>query len=165
MTPMEPLDDFESRIVANVERHGCHVNFVFDPDDETPDFAYSVGFPATIDQPDVIIFGLPQEVMHFAVNQTLRLCKEGLKLAEWAEIRGLLDGHSVIARSVHQSRIEPEYFNSAMWFYYHCFGHRMDRAFQLVWPGAVDGLLPWDTGCAAQVIELQPALYEPRLNS
>jgi len=159
------LTDYEQSILDNVDRNGCHITMVFDPEKQQPNFAYSVGFPETVGQPEVIVFGLSQEMMGFMINQTLRRCRAGMRLAEGVEIDGLLQGHVCVAREVSPENIEREFFNSAMWFQRHRSGTDMAEAYQIVWPGAVDGLFPWEDGCAEIVREIQPALYERRLNS
>lgn len=157
---MSELNEFEQRIVANVEKHGCHVMSVFDPNGELPEFTYSIGFPETVDQPEVIIFGLSSEIRHSMVNETLRLCREGLVLEDGKHVSGLLEGHDCVAREVPSDAIDPEHFGSAMWFDRHIGNSGLKRAFQLVWPGARDGLYPWDEGASQEVIDAQPALYE-----
>lgn len=165
MSAVIARDEFERRIIENVREHGCQVNFIFDPQSEQPDFGYSIGFKETVDQPEVIVFGLPLKIVQFMVDQTLRECKSGLVLTDGAIIEGLLEGHKCIARTVHPSQIIEDYLNSAIWYHEARTGERLADVVQIVWPGAVDGLFPWDEGCDAHVIALQPALYEARLNS
>lgn len=148
----------EQKIIANVRDHGCHINLVSDPDGNTPTFAYSVGFPETLGQPEVILFGLPDDVMRFAINETMRKCREGFRLDDGAEIDGLLDGHVCVACTVAPEYLTQDYFASAMWFRQLTTGEKMDAAFQIVWPGVDDGLFPWDDGCADVVRDLQPCL-------
>ena len=152
--------EYEQQILENVATYGCHVTMVFDPDGDEPGFAYSAGFAETVDQPEVIVFGLPNETMHFMVNETLRQCRDGFRLKDWVEIDGLLEGHRCIARAVNPSFIIGDYFNSAMWLRRRLTGEQMTEAMQIVWPGAVDGLFPWDSGSSDIVREYQPALYE-----
>lgn len=155
---MTPRDDsaFEQKIIANVREHGCHINYVFDPDGEMPAYAYSVGFQETVGQPEVIVFGLSMDVMKFMINQTLQQCREGLLLEDGAELNGLLEGHRCIVCEVSPANITREFFNSAIWFRNHVAGEEMDAAFQIVWPGAKDGLFPWEEGCSDIVQNLQP---------
>ncbi|MEM1051709.1 MAG: DUF4262 domain-containing protein [Pseudomonadota bacterium] len=157
---MTELTDFEQRIVANVEKHGCHVMSVFDPDGELPEFTYSIGFPETVGQPEVIIFGLSSDIRHSMVNETLRLCRDGLVLEDGEQVSGLLEGHYCIAREVPSCAIDAEHFGSAIWFNRHIGHGGLARAFQIVWPGALNGLFPWDKGAGQEVIDAQPALYE-----
>ena len=138
---------FEQKIIANVRDHGCHINYVFDPDGDMPGFAYSV-----------IVFGLPADVMRFMINETMRQCRAGLRLDHGVELQGLLDGHSCVVCGVSPENIKSEFFNSAMWFRRHVTGEEMDAAFQIIWPGVDDGLYPWDDDCEDVVRNLQPCL-------
>ncbi len=159
------LNEHEQKIIANVNSHGCHINFVVDPDGELPSFGYSVGFPSTVSQPEVIVFGLSSDLTFWMINETLRQCRGGLQLLEGARIEGLLENHSCIARCVCASSIVPEHLNSAIWYHRYRTGEELSRAVQLVWPGAIDGLFPWDSGCDPSVSFWQPALYKERLDS
>jgi Domain of unknown function (DUF4262) len=157
--------DFEQKICANIAAHGCHINFIFDPEGDDLAFAYSVGFTKTVDQPEVIVFGLPMDIMKYMINETLTQCRAGLRLNDGVRISGLLAGFDVAVRDVPPQRIEREFFNSAMWFHQKEFGDELTSAVQLVWPGSETGLFPWDKGCSEQVIAHQPALYEAKLDS
>lgn len=165
MNPVVAKNEFESKIVKNVQEHGCHVNLVFDPEQQEPNFAYSVGFQETVNQPEVIVFGLSREMMHFMVNETWRLCSTGLRLEDWTEVNGLLDGYKCILRRIPSQNIEPEYFNSALWYHEKRTGEALKEAVQIVWPGALDGLFPWDEGCDGGVQQSQPQLYLTEMNS
>ena len=155
---LEKDDAFERDIIKNVREHGCHINFIFDPEQDRPSFAYSVGFHETLGQPEVIVFGLSQEVMGFMINETYRQCRDGLVLEDELELNGLLKGFPCVALAVAPENIQREYFNSAMWFRRVTTGEEMDAAFQIIWPGAEDGLFPWDEGCSDIVRFLQPPL-------
>jgi len=153
------LTEYEKKVLSNVDEFGCHVTYVFDSDGDDPDFAYSTGFTRSLGQGEVITFGLPRDVMLFMINQTMRECRKGLVLEDWERISGLLEGFEVVARKVRPESIERGYFNSAMWFHHLNSGGDLTVAYQLVWPGALDGLYPWDDDCSELVIERQPALY------
>ena len=159
MTSPQALSDFEQDILDNVANTGCHINVVIDPDQQDPPFAYSVGFTETSGQPEVIVFGLSADMMTFMINETLDQCEAGLALSDGVEIEGLLRGHKVVSREVATRFIIRDYLNSAIWYEQHRTGRALDRAIQLVWPGARDHLFPWDKGCDQQVRDLQPALY------
>jgi hypothetical protein len=156
---------YEQDIVDNVERAGCHITTVFDPDGVDPSFAYSVGFPQTVKQPDVIVFGLPHEIMSHMINAMLDQCRSVFRMADFKHVEGLLEGHHCVLRAVQSQFIVPDFFNSAMWFNLRQTGEEMTNAFQLVWPGAIDGLFPWEPGSSQEVREYQPALYGRHLNS
>ena len=160
----EHLNDYEAKIIDNVAESGCFINYVFDPDGIAPEFGYSVGFTTTVRQPEVIVFGLPSDLVCFMINETLDQCRGGLRLENWGEINGLLEGHRCILRSVRPEAIEREFFNSAMWYHQREFGLPLGKAFQIVWPGTLNRLFPWDDGCSPDVIEAQRSLYGRRLH-
>jgi hypothetical protein len=156
----ERLNAHERKILGNIRDHGCHVMSVFDPEGELPDFTYSIGFPETVGQPEVLVYGLPRKLAHSMVNETLTQCRAGLKLVDGIRIDGLLDDFACIVREIPSDRIDAEHFESAVWFENYRTGGPMTQAFQIVWPGAGHGLFPWQPG--ADLDEIQPALYEPR---
>lgn len=155
------LTPFEEDIIEKVRTHGCMVLHVFDPERKEPDFSYSIGFPETVAQPEVIVFGLDKKLMLSMINETLRQCsEEGLSLADGLRISGLIEGFDCIAREITGQAAIDEHFGSAIWYHRTQRGEELQRAFQLIWPGAQQGLYPWDEGCAADVSEWQPPLYE-----
>lgn len=160
----ENLTDYERDILDHVESDGCFIPYVFDPDGIEPSFGYSVGFTTTVRQPEVIVFGLPANLVFFMINETLDQCRNGLRLDDWTEINGLLDGHRCILRSVRAEAIEREFFNSAMWYHQHEYSSPLNAAFQIVWPGTINKLFPWDEGCAPDVISEQRSLYGGKLH-
>ncbi len=158
--PVTELSEFEQRIVANVKKHGCQVNHVFDPDQVTENFSYSIGFRKTVRQPEVIVFGLPKGLMHSMINEVLSQCFNGLNMADGMVVSNLIEGFDCVVKNVLDSNITHEHFGSAIWFDKHVGGGGVIDAFQIVWPGANDGLFPWEEGAAEDVIHAQPALYE-----
>jgi hypothetical protein len=139
------LSEYEQRIVDFVESDGCFVTGVFDPDGVTPNFAYSVGFPATLGQPDTLISGLDLELMHGLINDLHGLCRDGLRLDDFARTDRLLASFDCVFREVSPDRLIAEYWNSAIWYQE---SHRRDKfrsAIQVVWPDD-GGRFPWEAG-------------------
>ena len=157
---MSDLSDFEQGILANIEEHGCQVNHIFDPDGDMVGKSYSIGFPETVGQPEVICFGLGNDLMHSMINGLLDQCLEGLKMQDGLRVSGLLEGFDCVLRSVKSDHIVSDHFNSAMWYSRHQGVGEMQKAFQIVWPSSETGLFPWDEGVAHVVVDAQPALYE-----
>ncbi len=164
MTTDRALKDYEQEIVDYVESDGCFVTGVFDPEGDESNFSYSVGFPKSLGQSEVIVFGLTHSLMQQMISAIWKACNDGARLSEGAKFSGILDGFDVVTRLVDVKRIVPEFFNSAMWFHRREFGTEMAEAYQIVWPGAKQGLFPWEPGCDPYVIECQPALYEANLH-
>jgi hypothetical protein len=150
------LPDREKQIIADVEKWGVSIVCVFHPDGNEPGFGYSIGLRKTFHQPEVIVFGLPLKPMQSMINLVADQCENGLVLNDWARI----EGHECVARKVLPKYIKNDYLNSAMWFHEYSIGHPLREVMQLVWPGKLDGLYPWDEGCAELVIEHQPPLYD-----
>ena len=158
-----PLNEIEQKIVDSVREHGCFVMSVFDPDQKEPDFSYSIGFPETVSQSEVIVFSLPRDLRISMVNEIWRqISEEGLALSDGLRIYDLLQGHDCIAREITDLDAIEEHFGSAIWYHRRFRSEELTRAFQIVWPGAQQRLFPWDEGCVEDVIEMQPALYSKR---
>jgi hypothetical protein len=158
------LSPYEEQILANVREHGCHITCVLDPDELDPPFAYSTGFVESVGQPEVILFGLPKDVMHYAINATLDQCRAGLKLEEGTRVENVLEGYALVVRKVRPENIVIDYLNSAMWHHRLRSGAPLEEVVQLVWPGVTTNLYPWDRDCPPEVRDAQPALYETRLH-
>lgn len=139
-----------------------------DQDEDGPEpeqFAYSVGFTETVNQPEVIVFGFSPDLSASVINGVLDLCKSGFVMEDWKVIEGLLQGHRCVLREVELENLIPHYFNAAIWHAEQKRGKPFNRAFQIVWPGIDDGLMPWDKGCSEVVRESQTPLYRTSLNS
>lgn len=154
--------DYERKIIANVEKHGCHINWVFDENEENPAFAYSIGFTKTVGGPEVILFGLPQDTCVTAINQLLVMRAGGLVIEELAQISGIFGDYDCIARMVHESWLIQSYFASALWYHRTQMGQPLVDVAMLVWPDA-NYRYPWEECCADWVRTDQPELYNPRL--
>ena len=155
------LTPLEQQIIDNVRQHGCMIMHVFDPAGEEPNFSYSIGFPETVSQPEVIVFGLDKKLMHSMINETWRQCSEdGLDLADGICISDLIEGFDCVAREITSPNAIREHFGSAIWYNRTRRNEKLTRAFQLVWPGAQQGLYPWDRECSTEVTDWQPPLYE-----
>lgn len=160
MTTDKPLTDYEQKIIDYVESDGCFVTGVFDPDHREPSFSYSVGFPKSVGQGEVIVFGLSHSLMHQMINAIWKSCSQGAVLADGLQMSGILEGFRIIVRKIVPEKIIPEFFNSAIWFHRRSFERELIDAYQIVWPGAQQGLFPWEAGCDEYVIAQQPALYQ-----
>lgn len=165
MTADPILTEYEIALLRNVENHGCQVTHVFDPAGEDESFSYSAGLPVSVGQPDVIVFGLPKDLMHSMINEVASQYRKGLILSDGQIIEGLIEGYPCVARQVLGENIVADYFNSAMWVHQRELGRPMEAAFQIVWPGVEQRLFPWDEGCDEALIAAQLPLYSQRMKS
>ncbi len=164
MTTDVGLTVYETGLLQSIEDHDLQVIHVFDPHGVEVAFSYSAGLPISVGQPDVIIFGLPKDLMHFMINEVAKRCGDGLTLSDGCVLDGLIEDYPCVVRQVSSENVVAEYFNSAMWVHQRAFGTPMEKAFQVVWPGKTRGLFPWDIGCNDAVMAAQPPLYQSRTN-
>ena len=102
--------------------------------------------------------------MHSMLWELFRQLKAGKPIADGTRWSGLIEGFDCISRVVDPTNIKRDYLNSAMWFWEHSKGAGLVPVYQIIWPGAGDGLFPWEEGCADLVREYQPPLYLPSAN-
>ncbi len=151
----------EQQLLKAIDQIGFRVTHVYDPKHDSPSFSYTTGFPDLLGQPEVILFGLPMDMMTMMLGELSDLCRDGgLRMADGLQVAGLLQNHVCTLRAVKRENIVGDYFHFAMWYQKRQAGTDMTEAFQLVWPGAKTGLFPWEAGCTDEVRALQPALYE-----
>jgi hypothetical protein len=155
---------FEREIINNVDKHGCHINWIFDEEEAAPAFAYSVGFTKRLGVPEVILFGLPKDTSMQAINSAFALCAVGQRLDDGQRFAGLFgNDYACIARAVDESWLVQSFFASALWYHRTQMNQALEQVAMLVWPDA-DHRYPWEDGCADWVRADRPALYEPRLH-
>jgi hypothetical protein len=154
-------DPSDLRLLDDVAEHGFHALHIFAEGDE-PAFSYSIGFWETLNAPEVIIFGLRRELMHSMLWEMFRQVRAGKVLADGDKWSDLIEGFDCVSRPVHPDWIS-EYFGYGLWHHRYREGRGDLKAFQIFWPGARQGLFPWDAGCDQFVRDQQPSLYLPRI--
>ena len=152
-------DPRDVQVAEVVAKHGWSCQSVEAGGDD-PAFVYSVGFP-DMGAPEFIMFGLAPELMHKILWGVFHQIKGGRLATEGERWSDLLEGYDCVTMGVHPNRIS-EYFGFAMG--YHRYRKRREPwgALQLVWPGAGQGLFPWQNGCLEDVRTRQPRLDTPR---
>jgi hypothetical protein len=154
------FDHAEQKVVDDIRDYGCHIMHVFDDVGSDPDFSYTIGLPVTVDQPEVIFFSLEKNLRQYALNEVRRQCQAGLALSDGLRISNLIEGFDCIARRITSQQAIYNHFGWAIWYHRTQRNKPVTEAYQIVWPGAVQRLFPWEEGCDYDVIELQPPLYE-----
>lgn len=133
---------------------------IFYADGRHPNYMHSIGFWESVDQPEAIVFGLRDELMATMLAQLYSQCRDGLEMSEGLHVSNLIEGFDCVLRLIDDPRIVHDQFGWAVWYRAYCNRPPMTKAFQIVWPGAQQGLFPWDPECDQYVIDYQPALYE-----
>ena len=154
-------NEFEANMLAKIEEHGWFCMSVFDPEGKKPEFSYSIGFSKTLDAPEFIVMGLNNELRHSMMWEVFHQIKDGAVPAEEMRWSDLLEGHECASKETTHPQLFTEYATSADWFWKEQGRTGHPQVFRLVWPGAVNGLFPWDEGCSDDVIDDQSALWLP----
>jgi hypothetical protein len=146
------MNEYESNLLAHIEKHGCSVTSVFDPDGSDPPFSYSIGIAKSVGAPELIVVGLNSKLGHWLVNEYNRRVRSGERFSQGVLYLGFLDGFAVqfgpVARSHRQ-----EYMRSATWLH----SGPDFEALQLIWP-STSGAWPWDSEADDWLRNNQPLL-------
>ncbi|MGH7024610.1 MAG: DUF4262 domain-containing protein [Caulobacteraceae bacterium] len=154
------LDPVDKKLLNDVAEFGFQALHILAEGDH-PSFTFSIGFTETLGSPEVIVFGLKRELMHNMLWELFRQIQAGAMLEDGARWGNLIEGFDCVSRPVHPDW-NREYLGSAIWYRRYRTGRDDVTAYELLWPGAQQGLYPWETGCDPFVISSQPALYLPR---
>jgi hypothetical protein len=150
----------DQRVVDDIAAHGWHCTLVPE-DEEGPGFAYSIGLGDTLGAPELIVLGLKHKLMHTMIWRAFHQIKEGSKIEANARYLELIGDFPCIMKPVHPSW-HRDYFGYALW-YYRCRNKLAEfQAFQIFWPGKLNGLFPWEDGADEYVGWCQPRLYFPK---
>ena len=104
----------------------------------TPDFAYTVGLPHHADHPELVMSGLPSEVMAAVLERVSSLVLQGFPLVSGQVLEGALARVAVVVDELSSEGLAAT-IGWSRWFH-----QREVPAYQLVWPSAT-GDFVWDT--------------------
>lgn len=126
----------EKRIVEDVEKFGWHVG-LFEPTENEPSFAYTIGLWKTYGHPEIISFGLTTKTLHAILNNAGKKVKEGNILTTDQDNLDIFETAPAQFIAVDKNRIS-DYFGYCMWFN----DYKDFPALQLVWTDR-QGRFPW----------------------
>ncbi len=149
------MNAYERQILDHIERHGCSVTSVFDPDGVAPPFTYSIGITKTTGAPELIVVGLESDLAHWLVNEYKRRTRKGETFEPGVPYAGFLEGFDVRFGAVSRGNRE-RYMRSACWLH----GGPDFEALQLIWPSTT-GTWPWDPDEPGGFWDHQPLLSGP----
>ncbi|MCU0866428.1 MAG: DUF4262 domain-containing protein [Planctomycetes bacterium] len=153
----EPAADHtpeQQQLLADIAESGVHIVHVEVDDGAT--YSYTVGLWERFEQPEVIVFGLPDDVAGDLLDTVADEVAEGRKFRAGEKHDGLLVGYPARFFDVPKALLEL-LLPDAVWAY-------QDTEFpcvQLVWPDK-QGRWPWEPGvrdgfAAAQPVPGRPA--------
>jgi hypothetical protein len=149
----------EKRILGSIEAHGWYGAHRFDPELESPNFTYTVGFSQSLNAPEFIVFGLHRDVMYEMLAGVYDQLKAGRKLEDNQVWKGLHEDFDCVTRKASHPDVFEKYAVLADWLWSRNGQSGHPGLVQIVWPGLLDGLYPWDKGCRDTVKEAQPKLW------
>lgn len=148
------MEPYEQNILLHIEQYGCSVTSVFDPEESTPPFSYSIGIARSSAAPELIVVGLGARLAHRLINEYKHRVRAGERFVPGVSYGGFLDGFAVQFGSVAQAH-RAEYMRSACWLH----GGPDFEALQLIWPNT-SAIWPWDATASAWIRANQPLLAE-----
>lgn len=148
----------DKRVADDIREYGCHVISVFDPEEATPYFSYSIGVQETSDVPEVIVVGLKPELGGFMVNEYNRQVRAGTRFKRGVLYPGFLEGFDVYIEPARKKVVAQYTFGCDRYY-----GDKEYSVVQIVWPSTA-GVWPWQKGASEWLKVNQPMLGRVRPN-
>lgn len=146
------MEGIQQKVKSDVATRGWHVVKVLEGGVDEPPFAYTIGFAASYEHPEVVIVGLELDDMHWMLNEIGERVRAGNRFDEGARIDGLLEGLDCKFVAV-DSKWYDGYFGQALAYY----GTPALEALQCLWPDR-DGRFPDEPGFDDSLRTVQPVL-------
>jgi hypothetical protein len=152
--PSAELDDQERRFLQQIEEQGWFGTHVFDAEGDLPAFSYSTGFWLRHQKPELILFGLKNDIGHDILWDAYRDAEQGRSFSVGVRTSAVFGNADAYLFPV-AKRHYPEHLGWSRWFY------RGDEfpCFHLIWPDR-SGLFPWEAGFADGQESIQPDLTD-----
>jgi len=152
--PSAELDDDDRRFLEQVNEQGWFGTSVFDAEGALPSFSYSTGFWFGHQRPELILFGLKNDVAHDILWDAYRDIEQGRAFSVGVRTSGVFGNADAYLFPV-AKRHYAEHLGWSRWFY------RGDEfpCLHLIWPDR-SGLFPWEAGFADGEKSVQPDLTE-----
>ncbi|MFC3161558.1 protein of unknown function [Chryseobacterium arachidis] len=156
-------EDLLEQTRQNIEQFGLQVIMVSSTE-YLPSFAYSVGLEKTYKHPEIICFGLSNDLAHKIINDIAEILKKGEAIQSGKVYDEIFNNSRAYFLNVDKRNI-PDYFGSALNYY-------QDKGFdalQLIWTDRNDKF-PWEENFEEEFLFIQPLLdrnaefkfYEPK---
>lgn len=153
----EATDDLSPElreILEDVRDHGLHVVYVPATDD-APEYAFTIGLWHAFEQPEVVVFGMPEEVAVELLETVADEVEDGRRFGGGERHEGLLVEYPVRFLELGGATID-ERCALMRWAYE---GAEVP-AVQLAWPDR-QGRWPWTPGVQKAFVEVQPVFGTP----
>lgn len=139
----------QSKIREDIAAQGWSWIWVFDPDGESPSFAYTIGFKATFGRPETVVVGLPEGTSEGVLSSVCAELESGASFSDGDVSDDVLEAFSVRFMAVSEDFLSNT-LTQATEFY----GGQNFEALQLYWPDG-DGNFPGDKNAPSWLNERQ----------
>jgi Domain of unknown function (DUF4262) len=139
-------------IAKNISEFGCHIYSIFDPEEKSQSFTYSIGIEASTGEPEAIVMGVRTTLGGHMINEYDRQLREGVRFKRGTLYDGFIDGFQVY--------LEPARSNLLGEYTLGCERYYRDAPFsvvQIVWPSP-QGVWPWQKSASDWFKTNQPML-------
>lgn len=157
-TPEERRVENDKRVAADVEKYGCHVISVFDPEGKLPTFSYSVGVQASSGAAEAIVIGVRASLGLSMVNQYNAQVRQGVRFQRGVQYAGFLEGFCIYVEPA-KPELLSEYTLGCGRFY----KGTPYSVVQLIYP-TTTGVWPWQRPASEWFKSNQPMLGRKRPN-
>jgi hypothetical protein len=146
-----------SKVTEDLHKFGWHVTKVLG-DENYPPFAYTVGLSVTYDHPEVVIFGLNDDLdlMHHVLDSIEKRVAKGERFEHGDKKRGILPGYTCPFARFPKSAY-ADHLGQAV---HHLGGEKAFSAVQCIWPDPKKRL-PWDPKVMPPILARQPVFCRP----
>jgi hypothetical protein len=142
----------DKRVAADVDKYGCHVISVFDPEEKLPTFSYSVGIQASSDAAEAIVIGLRPNLGHSMINEYNAQVRKGVRFKRGVQYAGFLEGFCIYVEPA-KPELLAEYTLGCDRFY----KGAPYSVVQLIYPTTA-GVWPWQKSASDSFKSNQPML-------
>ena len=144
-------DDLLKDTKLNINKFGLQVIMVGSTS-YFPSFAYSIGLTETYNHPEIICFGLPNELGHAIINDIAEIIKKGETIEKGKIYTEIFKGSRATYLKVDKRNID-DYFKAALNYYV----GKSFTALQVVWTDRNDKF-PWEENFEEEFLFKQPLL-------
>ncbi|MCR6658666.1 MAG: DUF4262 domain-containing protein [Asticcacaulis sp.] len=145
------LDESERKFVSTIREHGWFNTHIL-ASEEMPGFNFTTGFQVNLGVPEIIVFGLRDQVAHGLLWNFYRDLKAGKRYETGQPYADFLEGFEICFQVVDKS----QYHNHLGWSRWFYAGDEFD-CWQLIWPDKL-GKFPWEANFNPNLLDLQPDL-------
>jgi len=135
----------------NISKFGIQV-IIVDSTNYSPSFAYSIGLTKTYNHPEIICFGLPNDLSHEIINDVAEIVKNGEIIESGKNYSKIFKDSRAMFLEIDTRNIS-DYFGAGLNYY----GNEELNALQLVWTDRNDKF-PWEENFEEEFLYRQPLL-------